>query len=71
MLTEAVTGLFVPFRRLNGARIDHSGGVDLGLTIVRSIVRAHDGTIAATSPGRDGLRVEISLPAAGAAIKKA
>ncbi|GAB7037118.1 MULTISPECIES: HAMP domain-containing sensor histidine kinase [Catenuloplanes] len=62
---EAVARLFEPFRRLNGARIDHSGGVGLGLTIVRSIVQAHDGSITGTSTGSDGLRVEVSLPQAG------
>jgi signal transduction histidine kinase len=59
---EAVAGLFEPFRRLSGTRIDHSGGAGLGLTIVRSICRAHDGVIAAHSSGSDGLRVEIVLP---------
>jgi signal transduction histidine kinase len=67
---EAVAGLFEPFRRLNGARIDHSGGVGLGLTIVRSIVQAHDGTITGSSSGSDGLRVEVFLPQ-DATVKKA
>ncbi|GAA4594727.1 signal transduction histidine kinase [Actinoplanes octamycinicus] len=58
-----VSGLFEPFRRLSGTRIDHSGGAGLGLTIARSICRAHDGVIAAHSSGRDGLRVEIAFPA--------
>ncbi|WP_067510234.1 HAMP domain-containing sensor histidine kinase [Actinoplanes sp. TFC3] len=61
---ESVVGLFEPFRRLNGVRIDHSGGVGLGLTIARSIVHAHDGTIAASSTGHDGLQVAVTLPAA-------
>ncbi|GAA2711304.1 sensor histidine kinase [Actinoplanes palleronii] len=60
---EAVSGLFEPFRRLGGTRIDHSGGSGLGLTIARSICRAHDGAISAHSSGRDGLRVEIVFPA--------
>jgi signal transduction histidine kinase len=59
---EAVAGLFEPFRRLTGTRIDHSGGAGLGLSIARSIVRAHDGLIAARPRGQDGLRVEIVLP---------
>ncbi|GAB2943418.1 hypothetical protein GCM10027280_35160 [Micromonospora polyrhachis] len=59
---EAVTGLFEPFRRLAGSRIGRSGGVGLGLTIVRSIVQAHDGTVACFSTGHDGLRFEITLP---------
>ncbi|GAA2570619.1 hypothetical protein GCM10010435_51030 [Winogradskya consettensis] len=66
---ESVAGLFEPFRRLNGVRIDHSGGVGLGLTIARSIVHAHDGTIAATSTGHDGLQIAVMLPA-GDSIKK-
>jgi signal transduction histidine kinase len=60
---DRVAALFEPFRRLSGARIDHSGGAGLGLSIARSITRAHDGTIAATSTGRDGLRVQVSFPA--------
>jgi signal transduction histidine kinase len=58
---EAVVGLFEPFRRLSGTRIDHSGGAGLGLAIVRAITRAHDGVISAHSTGKDGLRVEVSF----------
>jgi signal transduction histidine kinase len=59
---DAVAGLFEPFRRLAGTRIDHSGGAGLGLAIARSITQAHNGTISAQSTGRDGLRFEISFP---------
>jgi signal transduction histidine kinase len=59
---EEVGGLFEPFHRLAGVRIDHSGGAGLGLSIARSIVRAHEGTIAAFSTGHDGLRVQVSFP---------
>jgi signal transduction histidine kinase len=59
---DAVTGLFEPFRRLSGTRIDHSGGAGLGLAIARSITSAHSGVIAAHSTGSDGLRFEVSLP---------
>jgi signal transduction histidine kinase len=58
-----VTRLFEPFTRLATARIDHSGGSGLGLAIARSIVRAHDGTIGATSLPTGGLRVTVTLPA--------
>lgn len=61
---EAVGGLFEPFRRLSGRRIDHSGGAGLGLTIARSITQAHGGTISCFSSGSDGLRVDVSLPSA-------
>ncbi|GMA84921.1 hypothetical protein GCM10025868_01710 [Angustibacter aerolatus] len=57
----AVAGLFEPFKRLRGERIDHTGGSGLGLTIVRSIVAAHDGTVKAHAreAGEGGLRVEV------------
>ncbi|MFV2088717.1 sensor histidine kinase [Micromonospora sp. LOL_021] len=61
---EEVSALFEPFRRRFGNRIDHSGGAGLGLAIARSITRAHDGIIAASSTGHDGLRVQVSFPAA-------
>ncbi|HTJ37268.1 MAG TPA: HAMP domain-containing sensor histidine kinase [Dactylosporangium sp.] len=62
---DEVSALFEPFRRRSATRIDHSGGAGLGLAIARSITRAHDGTIAASSTGRDGLRVEVNFPTAG------
>ena len=62
---EQVGSLFEPFRRLAGQRIDHQGGAGLGLAIVRSIVQAHDGRLAAR-PGADGgLVVEVDLPSPG------
>ncbi|MEU1887528.1 ATP-binding protein [Micromonospora rifamycinica] len=59
---DEVAALFEPFRRRSGRRIDHSGGAGLGLAIVRSITRAHEGVVTASSTGRDGLRVEVTLP---------
>ena len=60
---DAIAGLFEPFKRLGGDRIDHSGGSGLGLAIARSVVQVHHGTIAAV-PGPDGgLRMEVELPA--------
>ena len=59
---EAVDGLFEPFRRFHGRRISHDGGAGLGLTIVRSIVAAHDGTIVATPGPEGGLRVAVDVP---------
>ncbi|WP_041841210.1 HAMP domain-containing sensor histidine kinase [Actinoplanes friuliensis] len=60
---DKISGLFEPFRRLSGTRIDHSGGAGLGLAIARSITRAHDGIIAASPHGKDGLHVQVSFPA--------
>ena len=59
---ESVAGLFEPFRRGTADRTYHGGGAGLGLTIVRSICQAHDGSVGA-HPGPDGgLRVEVTLP---------
>jgi signal transduction histidine kinase len=59
---EEVAGLFEPFRRGSGDRLDHGGGVGLGLTIVRSVVTAHRGTIAARANPDGGLTVTVGLP---------
>ncbi|MGV9977457.1 sensor histidine kinase [Micromonospora wenchangensis] len=59
---DEVAALFEPFRRRFGKRIDHSGGAGLGLAIARSITRAHEGIITASSTGRDGLRVQVTFP---------
>jgi signal transduction histidine kinase len=59
---EAVPALFEPFRRLAADRINHSGGAGLGLSIVRSITTAHDGTVQARARAGGGLIIEIELP---------
>jgi signal transduction histidine kinase len=61
---EDVPALFEPFRRLSGARSDHSGGAGLGLTIVRSITQAHGGTVTAEANADGGLEVAVLLPPA-------
>jgi signal transduction histidine kinase len=59
---EAVSTIFEPFRRLGADRVRGRGGVGLGLTIVRSIVTAHHGTISAQPGQQGGLDLEIRLP---------
>jgi signal transduction histidine kinase len=58
---EQVPALFEPFRRLSGERLDHGGGVGLGLTIARSIVAAHGGAIEAQANPGGGLTVHVWL----------
>jgi signal transduction histidine kinase len=59
-----VPALFEPFRRLDNDRIVTAKGAGLGLSIVQSIVRAHDGTVSATPRKTGGLHVTVILPAA-------
>jgi signal transduction histidine kinase len=59
---EDVTSLFEPFRRLGADRTSNSGGAGLGLSIVRSITAAHDGTVRARPRPEGGLIIEIEFP---------
>ncbi|AXG81585.1 sensor histidine kinase [Streptomyces paludis] len=62
---ERVPTLIEPFQRgTERVRTDEHAGVGLGLAIVHSIVRAHDGTLD-LAPGRaGGLLITVRLPAA-------
>ncbi|SUA80279.1 Probable sensor histidine kinase TcrY [Nocardia otitidiscaviarum] len=61
---QVVATLVEPFRRGNERiRTDHAG-VGLGLAIVESITRAHDGTLTLTPRAAGGLRVTVRLPGA-------
>ncbi|WP_019631272.1 sensor histidine kinase [Actinomadura atramentaria] len=59
-----VERLFEPFRRLNADRVESAKGAGLGLSIVRSVVLAHRGTVYATSRAGGGLIITIRLPLA-------
>ncbi|WP_441249931.1 sensor histidine kinase [Kitasatospora sp. McL0602] len=57
--------IFEPFRRVKGAdRTRSDKGVGLGLSIVRSVVRAHDGVIEATPRAGGGLTLRVRIPGA-------
>ncbi|GAA1981956.1 sensor histidine kinase [Kitasatospora viridis] len=57
--------IFEPFRRLKGAdRTRSDKGVGLGLSIVRSVVRAHGGSIEATPRPGGGLTIKVRIPGA-------
>jgi signal transduction histidine kinase len=57
-----VESLFEPFRRLEEERTTGSRGIGLGLSIVRSIVRAHLGEITAEPRSAGGLTLRVRLP---------
>jgi signal transduction histidine kinase len=56
-----IPGLFEPFRRLTD-RVGSAEGSGLGLSIVRSIVVAHGGTVTAEPRPDGGLAVTVELP---------
>ncbi len=56
--------IFQPFVRLDAARARETGGSGLGLSIVRSIVVAHGGTLTLESAPGAGCRFTIDLPLA-------
>ena len=60
---EQMARLFEPFRRGSGERLDHGGGVGLGLTIARSIVTAHGAAIHARANPGGGLTITVRLSA--------
>jgi signal transduction histidine kinase len=58
-----VDNMFEPFRRLRTERIASDKGVGLGLSIVRSIVRAHGGWIEVEPREEGGLMIRIGFVA--------
>lgn len=60
---EHVPHLFERFYRADAARDREHGGSGIGLAIVKALVEAHGGTVAASSDGAGrGARFEITLP---------
>jgi signal transduction histidine kinase len=56
--------IFEPFRRLHADRLRSERGSGLGLSIVRAIVDAHEGTVSAQPREEGGLTMIVELPAA-------
>ncbi|HEV8696761.1 MAG TPA: HAMP domain-containing sensor histidine kinase, partial [Candidatus Limnocylindrales bacterium] len=61
---QVVSTIVEPFQRGAGRIRDGHAGVGLGLAIVNTITRAHDGTLALAARPDGGLRVTVRLPAA-------
>jgi signal transduction histidine kinase len=58
----SIERLFTPFYRVDPSRSRQTGGLGLGLMLVRQIVEAHGGTIVAEPRPGGGLRFLIALP---------
>lgn len=57
-----IEGLFEPFRRGSGDRVGSGRSAGLGLSIVRSVVRAHEGVVTAWPRSGGGLVITVCLP---------
>ena len=54
--------MFQPFVRLEPSRNRETGGVGLGLTIARNILRAHGGEVRLVTRPGGGIRAAVTLP---------
>lgn len=56
--------VFEPFYRLETSRNRETGGIGLGLALVRSTARAHGGDVVLQNRAKGGLRARVTLPLA-------
>jgi signal transduction histidine kinase len=61
--TDLIEELLEPFTRGPDVRASHREGLGLGLSIVRSITRAHGGTLTVRPAAQGGLEIGVRLPA--------
>ena len=63
IMSEALPNIFELYMQDVRAVAHYNGGLGIGLAVVRDLVEAHGGTVAARSPGRDlGSDFTVSLP---------
>jgi signal transduction histidine kinase len=60
---DRMESVFAPFVRLEDSRNRDTGGVGLGLTIARSIIRSHGGDIVLRNRPAGGLEAVVTIPA--------
>lgn len=65
---EALPLLFKPFFRVDDSRGTTTGGMGLGLAIVRNAVAAHGGTVTARNVTPHGLELQLRIPITGSTI---
>ena len=61
---DQLEAVFEPFHRLDTSRGRKTGGHGLGLTVARSIIRAHGGDVVLANVSPRGLQARVSLPSA-------
>ena len=59
---EKLEEVFAPFFRVEGSRNLETGGVGLGLSITRTIIRSHGGDVTLRNRKEGGLEAAITLP---------
>ncbi|WP_142848657.1 ATP-binding protein [Telmatospirillum sp. J64-1] len=62
---EELDRVFAPFHRVERSRSRETGGVGLGLSVARNILRAHGGDITLSNRPEGGLKATMVLPLAG------
>ena len=62
MSADELQNAFTPFWRADSSRSRHSGGIGLGLALVRRIIHAHGGTVELASSLGVGTTATIALP---------
>jgi signal transduction histidine kinase len=60
--------VFDPFYRIESSRSRETGGVGLGLAVVRSVIRGHGGDITLANRPEGGLRAIVVLPTGGEGV---
>lgn len=59
---KEIERVFAPFYRVENSRSRRTGGIGLGLSVARTVIRAHGGDIALENRAGGGLRATVILP---------
>ena len=54
--------VFEPFHRVESSRSRETGGIGLGLAVVRAVARGHGGDVVLKNRPQGGLRARVTIP---------